>query len=204
MLIMGVAGAAMSSSAILLTGLAGLLAGAISMALGEWISVQSSRELYLRQIKVEQEEIAAAPEEEIEELALIYQARGMKEEAAHQLAQQIMSDSENALQVLSHDELGIDPEELGGSAWEAALTSFMLFALGGALPVIPYIFLSGMPAILLSTLLSAAGLFAVGAAITLFSGRSVLYSGSRQVIFGLLAAAVTYTIGRILGVNVIG
>ena len=202
MLIMGVAGAAMTSTAILLTGLAGLLAGAISMALGEWISVQSSRELFQRQILIEKEEIESAPEEEIAELALIYQARGMQEAAAIQLAEQIMSDRENALQVLSQDELGIDPEELGGSAWEAAITSFLLFAMGGILPVIPFAFLSGLPAIALSAALSAVGLFIVGAAITLFSGRSVFYSGMRQVIFGLLAAAMTYLIGRFMGVSV--
>lgn len=203
-LVMGVAGAAMSATAILLTGLAGLLAGAISMALGEWISVQSSRELYQRQIAIETEEIEQAPEEEAEELALIYQARGMTESAAHQLAEQIMSNRQGALQALSRDELGIDPEELGGSAWEAAITSFFLFAVGAIIPVIPYIFLSGMQAVALSALLSALGLFAIGAAITLFTGRSVLSSGLRQALFGLAAALVTYLIGRLIGVSVAG
>jgi VIT1/CCC1 family predicted Fe2+/Mn2+ transporter len=202
MLVMGVAGAALPASTILLTGVSGLLAGSISMALGEWISVQSSRELYQRQILIEKDEIEAAPEEEIEELALIYQARGMKEPAARQLAEQIMSDRENALQILSQDELGINPDELGGSAWEAAITSFLLFALGGALPVIPYLFLSGTAAIVLSAFLSSLGLFAIGAAITLFSGRPVLNSGLRQVAFGFAAAGVTFLVGRILGVSV--
>jgi VIT1/CCC1 family predicted Fe2+/Mn2+ transporter len=203
-LVMGVAGASLSSSTILLTGLAGLLAGAISMALGEWISVQSSRELYEKQIRIEKEEIAQSPEEEAEELALIYQARGLEEKPARQLATQIMSNRETALATLSREELGIDPEELGGSAWEAAITSFLLFALGAIIPVIPYFFLSGMQAVALSALFSAAGLFAIGAAITLFTGRPVWQSGLRQVLFGMAAAAVTYLIGRLIGVNVAG
>jgi VIT1/CCC1 family predicted Fe2+/Mn2+ transporter len=203
-LVMGVAGAALSSTTILLTGLAGLLAGAISMALGEWISVQSSRELYEKQIRIEKEEIAQSPQEEVEELALIYQARGLEEKPARQLAEQIMSNRETALATLSREELGIDPEELGGSAWEAAITSFVLFAVGAIIPVIPYMFTSGMAAIGLSALLSAGGLFVIGAAITLFTGRPVWQSGLRQVVFGLAAAAVTYLIGRLIGVNVSG
>lgn len=203
-LVMGVAGAAVAGKGILLSGLAGLLAGSISMALGEWISVQSSRELYKRQIEIELEEIEQAPEEEMEELALIYQSRGLDERAARQLAGQIMSNPQNAIDALSRDELGIDPDELGGSAWEAALTSFLLFALGAILPVLPYFFLSGIPAIAASTGLSALGLFVIGAAITLFTGRSVWSSGLRQVAFGLAAAAITYLVGRMLGVSVLG
>ncbi len=203
-LVMGVAGAALTNNAILLTGLAGLLAGSCSMALGEWISVQSSRELYQKQIRTEKEEIAANPEEEIEELALIYQARGLDEQPAHQLAQQIMSNQDTALEALSRDELGIDPEELGGSAWEAASASFFLFALGAIVPVFPFIFLHGTPAVIVSLIGSAAGLFLIGTIITLFTGRSVLYSGTRQVLFGLGAATVTFVIGRLLGVSVAG
>lgn len=142
-LVMGVAGAAVANSTILLTGIAGLLAGAISMALGEWISVQSSRELYEKQIRTEQAEILASPEEEAEELALIYQARGLDEGAARQLASRIIVDQDHALDALARDELGIDPEELGGSAWEAAITSFLLFATGAIIPVFPYFFFSG-------------------------------------------------------------
>jgi VIT1/CCC1 family predicted Fe2+/Mn2+ transporter len=203
-LVMGVAGAALSNNAILLTGIAGLLAGAISMALGEWISVQSSRELYEKQIRTEQEEIIQSPKEESEELALIYQARGLDENSARQMANQIMSNPDTALQALVRDELGIDPQELGGSAWEAAITSFVLFAVGAIIPVIPYIFLSGIPAVLISAILSALGLFLIGAAITLFTGRSIWYSGTRQMLFGLTAAAVTYLIGRLIGVNLGG
>jgi VIT1/CCC1 family predicted Fe2+/Mn2+ transporter/rubrerythrin len=203
-LVMGVAGAQMSGKAILLTGFAGLLAGAISMALGEWISVQSSRELYREQLRTEKEEITADPEEELEELVLIYQARGLHESEARSLAVRIMEDPDTALETLARDELGIDPGELGGSAWEAAFTSFFLFAAGAILPVVPYIFFSGNAAIFASAGLSTLGLFLIGSAITLFTGRSVAYSGSRQVLFGLVAAGVTFSLGRLIGVAVAG
>jgi len=204
-LVMGVAGAEVAGSTILLTGLAGLLAGAISMALGEWVSVQSSRELYQKQIRTEKEEIEQSPQEEAEELALIYQARGLEENAAQALAQQIISDPVTALDALSRDELGIDPEELGGSAWEAAITSFLLFAVGAIIPVFPYLFgAAGMTAVAISSVLSAIGLFAIGSAITLFTGRSIASSGTRQMLFGLAAAAVTFLIGRVIGVSVAG
>ncbi len=199
-LIMGVAGAELSGRNILLTGFAGLLAGAASMALGEWISVQSSRELYEKQIRTEAEEIESAPEEEAEELALIYQSRGMDEEVARNFAERIMADRENALATLVREELGIDPEDLGGSAWEAAITSFLLFAVGAVIPVIPYLMMSGRPALFASATASAAGLFLVGCAITLFTGRSMLYSGARQLFFGLAAAGVTFSIGRLAGI----
>ncbi len=203
-LVMGVAGAEIAASGILLTGLAGLLAGAISMALGEWISVQSSRELYEKQLGAERYEIAAMPEEETEELVLIYQARGLDEETARLLAAKLMSDPVTALDALARDELGIDPDELGGSAWEAAITSFLLFAVGAVLPVLPFLFLHGAAAVALSAAASAAGLFAIGAAITLFTGKPVLFAGLRQTFFGLAAAAATYGIGRLVGVTLIG
>jgi VIT1/CCC1 family predicted Fe2+/Mn2+ transporter len=135
---------------------------------------------------------------------LIYQARGLEESAARQLAQQMMSTEEGALEALSRDELGIDPEELGGSAWEAAITSFFLFALGAIIPLVPFFFTSGATAIVISAILSAIGLFGIGTAITLFTGRSVLFSGTRQMLFGLAAAAITFLIGRLIGVSVAG
>lgn len=203
-LVMGVAGAALSSKSILITGIAGLLAGAISMALGEWLSVQSSRELFSHQIKIEKEEIARSPAEEAEELALIYESRGLTREQSQSLATQIISNQDTALDVLAREELGVDPQELGGSAWEAAITSFFLFAVGAIIPVFPYIFLSGMTAAIVSIGLSTVGLFILGTVITLFTGRSILYSGMRMVIFGLVAAAVTFGIGRLIGVSVGG
>lgn len=203
-LVMGVAGATMDARTVLITGLAGLLAGAISMALGEWLSVQSSRELYHHQIQVEEAEIAENPAEEAEELALIYEARGLKREQARTLANEILSNPESALQTLAREELGIDPQELGGSAWEAALTSFILFAIGAIIPVISFTFLTGLLAVVVSILFSTVALFGLGAVITLFTGRPVWFSGMRMVIFGLLAAAFTFAIGRLIGVSIAG
>lgn len=198
-LVMGVAGAELSGRSILITGLAGLLAGAGSMAMGEWLSVQSSRELYQRQIDVERAEIAAIPEEEEEELALIYQAKGLPEEQARRLAARLMSDEQVALDTMAREELGIDPEELGGSAWEAAGFSFVLFAVGAIVPVAPFLFLSGGAVILWSLAVSALALFLIGAGITLLTGRGVLFSGMRQLLIGLGAAALTFGIGRLIG-----
>ena len=203
-LVMGVAGAEMSSKSILVTGMAGLLAGAISMALGEWLSVQSSRELYGHQMDIEKAELESAPEEEAEELALIYQAKGVAPDEAKRLADRLISDPASALDTLAREELGIDPDELGGSAWEAAITSFMLFAAGAIIPVFPYFFTGGMKAVALSAACSAVGLFGIGAAITLVTGRPVLWSGFRQVLFGLAAAAITFGIGHLIGVQVGG
>lgn len=203
-LIMGVAGAELSNAGILITGLAGMLAGAISMALGEWLSVQSSRELYQKQIAIEKQELETLPEEEKEELALIYQAKGLPAEEARRLADRLLSDQASALDTLSREELGIDPEELGGSAWQAAGTSFLLFALGAVIPLFPFFFAAGPAGVILSVGASVAGLFAIGAGITLVTGRGLLVSGFRQILFGLAAAAVTFGIGRLIGVNLNG
>jgi len=200
-LVMGVAGATDSNSAVLIAALAGLLAGAGSMALGEWLSVQSSRELYEKQIKIEAEEIANSPEEEQEELALIYQAKGLPEDRARELASHMMADKGSILDTLAREELGIDPEELGGSAYEAAFTSFFLFAVGAIFPIFPFLFWSGATAIYISLVVSGIGLFMIGAAITLMTGRSVWFSGTRQVLVGLMAAALTFGIGRLIGVS---
>jgi vacuolar iron transporter family protein len=200
-LVMGVAGAAVSNNTILLTGIAGLLAGAISMALGEWLSVQSSRELNQRQIELETEELEASPEEEKKELVLLYQAKGMSVIDAQKLADKAFESPETAIDAIITEELGIDKEELGGSAWEAAIASFVLFSIGAIIPLYPFIFLEGNNAILLSVASSVVGLFGIGAAITLLTGKSVLFSGFRQVAFGLAAAAVTYGIGSLIGVS---
>jgi VIT1/CCC1 family predicted Fe2+/Mn2+ transporter len=199
---MGVAGATNSRTDILIAGLAGVLAGAGSMALGEWLSVQSSRELYEHQIKIEAEEIAESPEEEQEELALIYQSKGLPEDRAKEMAAHMMADKNNILDTLAREELGIDPEELGGSAYEAAFTSFFLFAFGAFFPMLPYLFIGGTLAIVLSLIVSAAGLFIIGAAITLMTGKSVLFSGTRQVMVGIAAAALTYGVGKLIGVSI--
>ena len=203
-LVMGIAGATSGQSEVLLTGMAGLLAGALSMSLGEWISVKSSQELYENQMALEMEELEHNPEGEEKELALIYISKGIPEEQARKLAKDVIANKEHAHEVLVKEELGINPEDLKGSAMEAAITSFMLFAVGAILPVIPFFFLSGYEAIILSTILSGLGLFLIGAAITLFTGKSIWYSGFRQVIFGLAAAAITFGIGKLIGVSLAG
>ena len=203
-LVMGIAGATVAQTGVLLAGIAGLLAGALSMALGEWISVKSSQELYENQMQLEMDELETNPEGERKELKLIYMAKGIPEDQAIKIVDDLMKDKNLAHQVLVKEELGINAEELKGSAIEAALSSFFLFAIGAIIPVLPFMFLSGYQAIVLSTLLSAIGLFLIGAAITLFTGRNVWFSGFRQVIFGLAAAAVTFGIGKLIGVSMAG
>lgn len=203
-LVMGVAGATNANTSVAIVGLSGLLAGAISMALGEWLSVQSARELNARQMEVEAEELRENPEEEGEELALIYQAKGLSEKEARDLAKRIISNPETALKTLAMEELGINPDDLGGSAWEAAFTSFFLFAIGAIIPVFPFLVLHSQIAVVISLVLSSVGLFGLGAAITLMTGRSVLFSGVRQMLFGLTAAVITYGIGHLLGVSLAG
>lgn len=203
-LVMGVAGATHGGNEVLLTGLAGLLAGALSMAMGEWISVKSSQELYENQMALEMEELEANPEGELQELALIYRAKGIPTEQAQQMAEDVLKNKEQAHALLVREELGINPDDLQGSAMEAAITSFLLFAVGAIIPVLPFFFTGGITGILWSAVGSALGLFIIGAAITLFTGKNVWYSGFRQVLFGLMAAAVTYGIGRWIGVSIAG
>ena len=203
-LITGVAGAAADSHVLLVTGLAGLVAGACSMAMGEWLSVTSSRELYASQIATEAEELELAPDEEKEELTLIYQAKGLPEAQARALADRLISNKETALDTLAREELGIDPDELGGSAWTAALSSFCLFAVGAIFPVLGFFFLAGDAAIWTGVGLSALALFAIGAGTSLFTGRGLWFSGLRQLAIGLAAAGVTYAIGRAIGVSLGG
>jgi VIT1/CCC1 family predicted Fe2+/Mn2+ transporter len=201
-LVMGVAGAVGGGRTILLTGLAGLVAGACSMAMGEWLSVNSSRELAQRQIATEAEELRASPEEEKEELVLIYQAKGLPEAQAKALAERLLASPDTALDTLAREELGIDPDELGGSAWQAAVASFLLFAAGAAFPVAPYFFLSGLAATIAALVASGLAMAAIGAATSLFTGRGALFSAFRQVAIGYLAAAVTFGIGKLVGVAV--
>lgn len=200
---MGVAGASGGGAAVLVAGFAGLLAGALSMAIGEWLSVQSARELYAHQIAVEREELVQVPEEEEEELALIYEAKGLSAERARETAHSIVAgDAGRALDTLAREELGIDPDALGGSAWVAAGTSFCLFALGAIVPVAPFLVTSGLPAVIASVVVSAVALMAVGVAITIVTGADAFRSGARQVVFGLLAAAITFGLGSLVGAAV--
>lgn len=203
-LVMGVAGADLSGQAILITGIAGLLAGAGSMALGEWVSVQSSRELYHRQLEIEAREIRDTPEAETEELVQVYRAKGLRDHEARLVAERIMQDQDLALRTMAAEELGIDPDDLGGSAWVAAGTSFALFAVGAIVPVLPFVFLSVRPGIAVSLMLSGLGLVGLGVAISRFTGRGAVRSGVRQLVLGLAAAGLTFLVGRILGVTLAG
>ena len=203
-LVMGVAGAALSAQLILITGLAGLLAGACSMALGEWLSVNTARESYQRQIDTEATELEEVPDEEREELALIYQSKGLPEAQARALAEELISNKQTALDTLTREELGIDPDELGGSPWIAGSTSFFLFAAGAIAPVLPFFFAGGWIAVAAALALSGFALFAIGAATSFFTGRSILFSGLRQLLVGYAAAGVTYGIGHLIGVTVSG
>ena len=200
-LIMGVAGAGTSGRTILLTGAAGLVAGACSMALGEWLSVTNSRELARTQIAKEAEELEQTPQAEQKELALIFQAKGLPKEDAQRVAAELMRDKKGALDTLAREELGIDPAELGGNPWSAGGTSFALFACGAIFPIVPFLGLSGQAAIVASIVLSALALAAIGALTSLFNGRGPVFSAGRQVFFGCVAAAITYGAGRLLGVS---
>ena len=200
-LVMGAAGAVSSGPTILLVGLSGLVAGACSMAIGEWLSVTSSRELNQRQIDVEADELRRMPQEETEELALIYQSKGLDETQARALAEKLVSQKDTALDTLVREELGIDPDELGGSAWTAAASSFCLFSVGAIFPVLPYFWLSGNAALAASLALGGIALATTGTITSLFTGRSVLLSAGRQLLLGFGAAALTYGVGRLAGVS---
>jgi VIT1/CCC1 family predicted Fe2+/Mn2+ transporter/rubrerythrin len=203
-LVMGVAGAsAGAGNFVLLAGVAGLLAGAFSMAAGEYISMQSQRELFERQIELERAELEAMPEEEEAELASVYRAKGFTEAEAATIAHRMFSDPQHALDTLVREELGLDPDELG-SPWGAAFGSFVAFAIGALVPVVPYLFTGGATAFVVAIGVSLAALFAVGAGVSLLTGRSTLFSGARQVAIGAAAAAVTYVVGSVIGVSLAG
>jgi VIT1/CCC1 family predicted Fe2+/Mn2+ transporter len=203
-LVMGMTGAGASEHIVLVTGLAGLVAGACSMAMGEWLSVNSSRELYAQQIATEAAELKQMPEEELEELILIYQAKGLSEAEARTLGHRLMSNKETALDTLVREELGIDPKNLGGSPWAAAAWSFVLFAVGAVVPVLPFFFLSGVAVSYAAIAMTGLALAAIGVATSLFTGRTALFSAARQVAIGAASAAVTYGIGTLAGVVVGG
>jgi len=204
-LVMGFAGAslagAIDNSVVLFAGLAGLLAGAFSMAAGEYVSMASQRDLFKREIDLERQELIEKPDEERLELELIYRAKGLPREQAKAIADRIMANPETALDTLAREELGLDPDELG-SAWKAAISSFIAFAIGASVVVIPYALFSGVTAFVLAIALALAGMIAVGGVVGSLSGRGVVFSAGRQVIWGAGAAAVTYLVGSLVGVNV--
>ncbi|MEI5998987.1 VIT1/CCC1 transporter family protein [Paraburkholderia bengalensis] len=201
-LIMGVAGAGTGNRTILLTAFAGLVAGACSMALGEWLSVTNARELARTQIAKEADELEHTPDAEEHELRLIYRAKGLDSAEARRVASQMMRDKSKALDTLTREELGLDPAELGGNPWTAAAVSFCLFAAGAIVPAMPFLWTSGNVAIIQCIALSVVALAAIGVFTSLFNGRSVAFSAMRQVLIGLAAAAFTFGAGRLLGVSV--
>jgi VIT1/CCC1 family predicted Fe2+/Mn2+ transporter len=198
-LVMGVAGAAAEPSVLILTGIAGLLAGAFSMAAGEFISMLSQKEMFEHQIAQEKDELERYPQEEAEELALIYNARGLPLEEARDVANKLIANPDQALDTLAREELGLNPDDLG-SPVGAAVSSFIAFAIGASLPLVPFL-LKLSPGVPIAAAISGGALFAVGAVLSLFSGRSAWLGGLRMFLIGSAAAAATYGIGTLFNVE---
>jgi vacuolar iron transporter family protein len=198
-LIVGVAGADVSTRTIIVTGLAGLASGAFSMATGEWVSVQSQTELTLAEIEMEKRELRRVPAAEQRELAGIYVKRGLDPELAKQVAQQLHRDPETTWRIHAREELGVDPDDLP-SPWVAAGSSFVAFSLGAVLPLLPY--LLGATELAASVVLAAVSMFAAGALVSRFTTRAWWFSGTRQLALGAAAALVTYGIGSAVGAGV--
>ncbi len=199
-LVMGVAGAGTDSQFVLLAGVAGLLAGAFSMAAGEYISMSAQRELFEHEIATERRELAEDPKGELKELQMIYESKGMPNDAAANLAAHMMADPEVALDTHAREELGLDPAELG-SPWSAAASSFIAFVIGAIIPVLSYLVTSGTTAFVAGMVLSAIGLLAVGALISRVTGRNMALSALRMLLIGASAAAITYAVGGVIGVS---
>ena len=200
-LIFGVAGASSDPAVVLLTGVAGLTAGAFAMATGEFVSVRSQRELFEYQIALERDELKEYPDAEAQELALIYKAKGLSGSEAERISKPFVADPEHALDTLAREELGLNPDELG-SPWGAAISSLLSFAIGAAVPLLPFAFGAGARALPIAGLLSAIALFAVGATLSLFTGRAAVFSGARMLLLGSLAAAITFAVGKLFGVSI--
>jgi len=199
-LIMGVAGASVSNHVILLAGVAGLLAGAFSMAAGEYVSMRVQRELFERLLHIEAHELATEPDEELEELQRIYETKGFPANLARQVAEVVMQDPDVALETHAREELGLDPGQLG-SPWGAALSSFLTFAFGALIPLVPFIVGSGTAAVVASIIASVVALLSVGSAMSILTGRSAWLSGGRMLLVGAIAASVTFGVGRLLHVS---
>lgn len=203
-LIMGVAGADQETSVILLAGIAGLLAGAFSMAAGEYISMRVQREVFERLLHLEAHEIGSMPEEETIELAHLYERRGLSPELSMEVSRALMRDPAVALQAHAREELGLDPDGGLGSPWSAAGSSFLTFAFGAFVPLAPFLVADGTTAVVWAGVLAAVTLAAVGALMSFVTGRSPVVSALRQLTVGVLAAGVTYLVGTLLGVTVAG
>ena len=205
-LILGLAGATASvahgDSTIVLAGAAGLVAGAFAMAAGEYVSVRTQREFYEYQIGLERDELAHYPSAEAAELALIYEAKGIPAGEAKSMAERLVAQPEQALDTLAREELGLNPAELG-SPWGAAISSFVAFAAGAFIPLVPYLFFAHGRATLAWVVgLTAISLFGVGALMSLFTGRTAWAGGGRMLVIGAVAGAITFGIGHLLGISV--
>jgi VIT1/CCC1 family predicted Fe2+/Mn2+ transporter len=199
-LILGVAGAQVESSFIILAGLAGLLAGAFSMAAGEYVSVLSQREVFEHQIDLERKELEQYPEEEMEELALIYEARGIEKTEAIRLAELMIKNPKTALDTLAREELGLNPDELG-SPMGAMLSSFFSFTVGAFIPLIPFLFHHSGSSLRMSIGLSGVSLFCIGAILSLFTNKNAIKGGLRMLFIGIAAGSITYFIGHWIGIG---
>ena len=202
-LILGVAGAHPTAGLVRLAGVAGLIAGSCSMAAGEYISMRAQRELFERELDLERAEIRRWPDAERRELALLYEGRGLEPQLAEDLATAMMRDPEVALDTHAREELGIDPGELG-SPWQASASSFLSFAVGALIPLAPFLALSGTAGLIAAAVVSGVAALAIGAALSVFTGRSWLWSALRQFLISAVAAGVTYSIGAAVGVSGIG
>jgi len=200
-LIMGFTGAAVDNSIVVIAGVAGLLAGAFSMAAGEYISMRSQREVFERLIHLEAHELATEPEEEREELIEIYRNKGVPEDVAEQLVDVLHRDPDLALETHAREELGLDPQQGLGSPWAAAWSSMLTFAFGAFVPLLPFLFGSGAVAVAWAIGLSGVTLFAVGAGLSRITGKNLWWSGGRMLLVGGVAATITYSVGKLLHVN---
>lgn len=200
-LILGIAGASANSHFIILAGAAGLLAGACSMAAGEYVSVRSQREVFEYQIAIEKQELEEYPEEEMEELSLIYQARNVPKEEADKLAKLMIDNPETGLNALAREELGLNPEDLV-SPYGAMISSFIAFALGAAIPLVPFLLGDHGWNLMASMIVTGTTLFFIGMVLSLFTNRSALIQGLRMLFIGALAGGLTYLIGKWIGIQV--
>jgi VIT1/CCC1 family predicted Fe2+/Mn2+ transporter len=201
-LIMGVTGAGQENTVVILAGVAGLLAGAFSMAAGEYVSMRVQREVFERLIHLEAHELAEDPEAEERELTQIYVSKGISPDLAARVSEELMRDPATALETHAREELGLDPEEGLGSPWAAAGSSFATFSLGALLPLVPFLFGSGTAAVLVSAGLALAALFGIGGGMSLLTGRSFVRSAIRMTLIGGTAAAITFGVGKALDAGV--
>ncbi len=199
-LVMGVTGATSDPNFIVIAGVSGLLAGAFSMAAGEYVSVRAQRDVYERELEVERAELEEVPREEAQELALIYQRKGFTRQEARAVAERIISNPEVALETLAREELGLDPDQLG-NPWSAAISSFLAFGFGALIPLLPNLFTTDFLALILTIALSGSAVFGIGALLGTLTGKNPFLGGGRMLFVGAAAAGVTYVIGSLVGIS---